>query len=684
MARRTSRGVFAATAFAAVALLAGCPPRAGRSECTSEPPASIAFVPAAREAATAGLAYFQGLTATAGTLLGPSHAIEAIDVPAGATVDARGVTWVPPPELAGTAQRFRVRSATDPCGRAAELAWSVRVLPPIAIARFEAIPPAVSTRGTTVRLEADYSGGEGRIAAPLGVAIASGVPLAAGTISATTTWRLEVTSPAGDVLARTVTVPAQAPPAISDPRFHPPVATAGDAVTLSWTLSGTVTALVLDPGGAALDPRASFHDVAAAPGVTWTLTARNDVGDVATAAFSPVVLPRPVILAFAVSPPDPPYLGAALVTAAFEGGAGRLLGPGPSDEAPVASGVPVTVGPLRRNVQLALEVSNGLVAERRLLLVGLGGPGTWEILPGAGAGAGLAGHTATLLPDGRVLLAGGRLPSGAPGGASIWDPATGATAPGPPLLHPRSHHAAALLPDGRVLLAGGEGPTGAPVDEAELLDVSSPASAPAGAVGEAWWSPQLVVLPGGAAVLHSASLFPAAGTVLRFDPATGAFSPLATVGALGWVRSFALADGRVLLLSGGQHALTPSAILDPATGALSPTGATLRVMAGFEAVALLDGRILVLDGASPAQVFDPTTGAFSFTGDPVATGRAGRATRLAGGEVLVSGATSMRWDPATGAFRETGGMLEDSEAPLVLLPDGSVLASGGLPQRYRP
>ena len=69
------------------------------------------------------------------------------------------------------------------------------------------------------------------------------------------------------------------------------------------------------------------------------------------------------------------------------------------------------------------------------------------------------GHTLTLLPDGRVLAAGGLNPIATHYGVysttEIFDPATNSWSPGPELSEPRAYHSATLLPDGRVLLVGG-------------------------------------------------------------------------------------------------------------------------------------------------------------------------------------------------------------------------------------
>jgi hypothetical protein len=85
-------------------------------------------------------------------------------------------------------------------------------------------------------------------------------------------------------------------------------------------------------------------------------------------------------------------------------------------------------------------------------------------------------HTATLLPGGKVLVAGGisYFDSLFPTTAEWYDPATGKWSPTLPLVSGRRDHFAALLPDGKVLVAGGfnntdTGPTTELFDPASIV-----------------------------------------------------------------------------------------------------------------------------------------------------------------------------------------------------------------------
>ena len=87
-------------------------------------------------------------------------------------------------------------------------------------------------------------------------------------------------------------------------------------------------------------------------------------------------------------------------------------------------------------------------------------PATGEWSATGAMSARRGGHTLTLLPDGRVLAVGGAEPLGdedyaAHATTEIFDPATNRWSPGPGLFQPRLNHSATLMPDGGVLIAGG-------------------------------------------------------------------------------------------------------------------------------------------------------------------------------------------------------------------------------------
>jgi len=111
--------------------------------------------------------------------------------------------------------------------------------------------------------------------------------------------------------------------------------------------------------------------------------------------------------------------------------------------------------------------------------------GTWtEVAP---MSIGRVGHTATLLDDGTVLVAGGHLGIESPGPqatAERFDPVTGRWTDAGSLLVGRSGHTATLLFDGKVLVAGGFTADGATAN-AELFDPADGSSIPAAAMARA-------------------------------------------------------------------------------------------------------------------------------------------------------------------------------------------------------
>jgi hypothetical protein len=167
---------------------------------------------------------------------------------------------------------------------------------------------------------------------------------------------------------------------------------------------------------------------------------------------------------------------------------------------------------------------------------------------------------------------------------------------------------------------------------------------------------------------------------------------IATVTLAACQTATVLDDGRVLLVAGDGARL-----YDPATGAITQTGAPAAIRVAHSATLLDDGRVLIIGGAAEdavlasTELFDADAGGFTASGELLEGRSLHTATLLADGGVLVVGggvvggdeeqpplATAERWDPATGAFRAAGSLA----APRAMhsataLADGSVLVAGG-------
>jgi galactose oxidase-like protein/Kelch motif protein len=159
-------------------------------------------------------------------------------------------------------------------------------------------------------------------------------------------------------------------------------------------------------------------------------------------------------------------------------------------------------------------------------------------------------HTATLLLDGRVLIAGGR-GSEVNASAEIYDSRTGTFRETGSMMNARYKHTAGLLPDGRVLLAGGsdERDWHGMLSSAEIYDPQRGTFTSTASLHSARFK-----LPGAAVQLRSGQLLIAGGDQRAevYDGASGKFAVVA--GDIGDARHYMtetlLGDGRVLLTGG--------------------------------------------------------------------------------------------------------------------------------------
>jgi hypothetical protein len=224
-------------------------------------------------------------------------------------------------------------------------------------------------------------------------------------------------------------------------------------------------------------------------------------------------------------------------------------------------------------------------------------------------------HTATLLVDGRVLAIGGaagRLPTVdrpdvAYASAEIFDPKTAAwIATDPP--DQRLFHTATLLADGRVLVVGGAiaRPSGAPLylSSTLLFDPTTLTFGKGPSMAEARGAHTATLLPGGRVLVSGGYRNGALSTAEIFDPSANAWLEAAPMAVARYAHSATvLPDQRILVAGGnGPTSLSSAEIYDPASGAWSPTDDLQEARAFHTSTLLMDGRVLLAGGATPDEL----------------------------------------------------------------------------------
>ena len=310
-------------------------------------------------------------------------------------------------------------------------------------------------------------------------------------------------------------------------------------------------------------------------------------------------------------------------------------------------------------------------------------------------------HSSTLLPDGRVLIAGGG--SGNTSiltSAEIYDPDAGAFRAIGSMTAARRMHTATLLPDDRVLIVGGYGAGGA-LASAELFDPRTSTFTPTGSLSTARGGHTAILLATGKVLIiggYGWNTYPDIAPAELYDPVTGTFASAGSyVGRGGCdfcAPSVLLADGGVLFP--GQY---PAQLYEPPRDVFSPIGMMLREQS--TAAVLMNGQVLFAGGApigriADAELYNPVTRTFVSTGSMAAPRVWHTLTLLPNGMVLAAGGetdscsasgcwfagtipTAELYDLSTGAFVATGSMTAAREThTATLLKNGKVLIAGGV------
>ena len=241
-----------------------------------------------------------------------------------------------------------------------------------------------------------------------------------------------------------------------------------------------------------------------------------------------------------------------------------------------------------------------------------------------------AGHTATLLANGKVLVTGGSDAS-----AELYDPASGTFTFTGSMISPHNLHSATLLRDGKVLIAGGG-------DDAELYDPSTGAFTATGSMHHPWLDAASgPLLPDGTVLI---------GTEV-YHPFTGTFTDTGHVSYDYEYTSTLLIDGRAFIAGGGDSdpgaCYSTTELYDPVAASFVAAQKMTLCRFSHTATLLPSGTVLVAGGASydpgyqanlaSVEIYDFSSGAFGWIGNMIAGRQGHTATLLPDGRVLIAG-----------------------------------------------
>ena len=316
-------------------------------------------------------------------------------------------------------------------------------------------------------------------------------------------------------------------------------------------------------------------------------------------------------------------------------------------------------------------------------------------------------HTASLLPDGRVIVVGGSTlgydeygdhDSSQLDSVEIFDPAKETWTAGPPLPRPSTGHLAVTLHDGRILIGSGiyarNGDLAARlVDRPWIYDPDSNRWSSLPPPPERLLWDTATVLPSGDVLVVGWRwrTLPAGPLVYRLDPIGGEWSSLAAPSFLRAGHTAVLLEDGSVLLAGGTHpashvaGATHRAVLyEPVADRWTKVGPMALPAFAPSLESLPTGQVLVV-GESGAQLYDPASRTWAETGTPNSEDIIeGPSIRFEDGRVLIvndgpDGSTPLAelYDPGTGTWSAAGRFDFIGMHTATRLDDGRILFVGG-------
>lgn len=566
-------------------------------------------------------------------------------------------------------------------------------------------------------------------ALPAGLSIDATTGVIAGTPTAVTAARAYVitaSNAGGSATARVqieVRETAVAPAGLTY-RESAVTYTVGETIASNTPAStgGPITAYVVDvalPAGLSLDAGTGVIEgtpTTVTVDAAYTITGSNAAGSTTTTLRIGVQAAPVVPTSFAYASPNAVYVISEAIAAnvpTVSGGSVAAFSVSPALPSGLSlnaatgtiSGTPLAMQP---QAAYTVTASNRAGSVQAPLAITVTSRGSWTSAPDKL----VPGHyqAATILDDGKVLVAGGWSGSSSVTAAELYDPVANTWTLTGSMNVARSEFTATKLTDGRVLVAGGFPAMSAPTASAEIYDPATGTWSMTADMATVRGNHTATLLPDGRVLVtggirDSASLFYADSAEI-FDPVAGTWTQMATplATARGQHAAVLLPGGTAVLLIGGVNQLGPTHSVERLplddSGATTvepfPTGGNIA-----DAVLLASGSILVkIDTSATTWLYDPATTAWTSVAMSTMRSKA-TMTLLDDGRVLVANgangpgmlASAEIFNPGANVWTAATSLsVARSAAQAVVLNDGSVLVTGGSnatsglasTERYRP